>query len=159
MLCEVLVADVCERLAAPETERLTETGGRALGIAPRERIRSLLGERFVRVQVETARRDPEDIPRRARLDCRGISDCFPKLRDLPLNLRDRGGRRRARIQVVGKPVHGDDRVRLEEQDGERLPLLGASEPHRSTVLDDLERPEDLELEHSAWDRSRSIALR
>ena len=62
-LREVFVGDVCERLAAPETERLPETVGRELGIALCERIRSLLGECLELVQIETASRDPEDVSR------------------------------------------------------------------------------------------------
>ena len=65
---------------------------------------------------------------------------------------------RRRVEVVGEPLDRHDTVRVQEQDRERRALLRPAEPNRAVLADDLERPQDAELEHRA-DGSRSVAAR
>ncbi len=71
---------------------------------------------------------------------------------MALDLRERARGRRVSVQVVGEAVHGNDAVRVQEQDREDRPLLGSAQPQRAVVADDLERAEDPEL-----DQARTVA--
>jgi hypothetical protein len=58
--------------------------------------------------------------------------------------RDRGG---ARIEIVRESVDGHHPIRVQEQDPERRALFRPAEPNGTVLVNDLERPEDSELEH------------
>jgi len=66
-----------------------------------------------------------------------------------MHLRRRRDRRAARIELVGEPVDRHDPVRVQEQDRERRALLRAAEADRTLGPDDLQRPQDPELQHRA----------
>jgi hypothetical protein len=51
-------------------------------------------------------------------------------------------------EVVDQPIARDDLAGVEHEDREQGALLAASQPKRSTVVDDLERTEDAELHGS-----------
>ena len=52
------------------------------------------------------------------------------------------------VEVVREPLDRDDPVRPEQQDCERRALLRPAELERAVTADDLERPQEAELEHA-----------
>ena len=77
-----------------------------------------------------------------------------ELGDLAVHLRRRRDGRAPGVELVGEPVDRDDPVRVQEQDRERRSLLRPAELNRPVGSDDLERPQDPELEHR-----RTVAVR
>lgn len=144
---EGLVGEVGERVTAPERERVTAELGRSPRFAPLERIRALGGQALEAGEVELLAFDAEPVAGRLRLDRRTRPKEAPQLGDLPLDLRHCRHRRPPCVQLVGDPLHGDDAVRVEQEDREGRALLRAAEHDRLPVGDDLEMTEDRELEH------------
>ena len=124
----------------------TEHVGGGLRVGGFERLGGVVRSALEAVEVEVSGLDVKDVARRPRLD-RLRAEGLPQLRDLALNLRHRGDRRRARVEVVGEPLHGDDPVRAQQQDRKRGALLRPTEPDRTIVVEHLERSEETELEH------------
>jgi hypothetical protein len=60
---------------------------------------------------------------------------------------------------VDQAVGGDDLVRVQEQDREQRPLLGAADVHLPPVLDDLERAENPELHRASTARLGDLTSR
>ena len=58
---------------------------------------------------------------------------------------DRRARRLGSPERVDEAVPGDDRVRVQEQEGQQGALLGCSERQRAVVPDDLDRAQDAEF--------------
>ena len=52
------------------------------------------------------------------------------------------------VEVVREPLDGDDPVRAEQQNGKGRALLRPTELERAVIADDLERPQEAELEHA-----------
>ena len=97
-------------------------------------------------EIELSVGDVGDVARRSRLD----SVCQPRLLaevgDMALHLLDGAYRGLAGVEIVGEPVDRDDPVRVQEEDGERRPLLRPAEPDLAALVGDLERSQDPELE-------------
>ena len=98
-------------------------------------------------KIELVRWEPDHVSRRARLDGRRAKS-LAELGDLPLHLRNGGDGSRPLVEIVCEPLDGHDTIRIEEQDRERRALLRPSK-RTGPPSDDLERPEDAELEHRA----------
>ena len=125
LLRERLVAELGQRLAAPEGERLVEERRPAHGLArPR-----LVDEAPHAGQVELLGLEPDDVAGRARLD-RVRAERLPQLRDEVLERRDGGRRRIAGPERLDEPVDRDDPTGLEQQQREERPLLRAAERDR-----------------------------
>ena len=144
---ERLVREVGERRPAPEVERLAEQRGRGRGVvvaasAPASAVRRSKRARSKRLVAE-----PEDVAGRPRLDRVGRAERAPQLGDLALHLRHRRDRRPSGVELVGEPLDRHDAVRVQQQDRERRALPRPAEPDRAVLADDLERPQDAELEH------------
>ena len=153
-LRERLVLEICERRAAPESERLALQLERPLGLAAGQRLARFLGQPLESPQVELLAADVEDVAGRPGLEPRLLAEELAKLRDLAVHLRRRRHGSAPGVELVGEPVDRDDPVRVQEQDRERRPLLRPAEPDRPVGPNDLERAEDPELEHR-----RTVAVR
>ena len=74
------------------------------------------------------------------------SERLAELRDVDLNALY-GLRGRAAVpEVLDQAIARDDLVGVQEEQREQPPLLGGAERDRTTLVDDLERPEDAELQ-------------
>ena len=100
-------------------------------------------------QIELLGGEANGVAGRARLDPRGRAEYLPQVGDLPLHLLQGRHWSSSRIQIVGEPIDRDDAVGAQEQDCEGRTLLGAPELDLTALTDDLQRPQDAELEHSA----------
>lgn len=98
------------------------------------------------MKIQLLGRQPNDITRRARLDDRRRSEGPPKLRDLPLHLRDRGDGRSSGVEIVGESFDRHDPVRAQEQDRQGCALPRPPKSDWRVVTNDVERAEDAELE-------------
>ena len=145
-LGERLVREIGERCSTPEPECTTEHVGGGLRVGGFERLGRVVRSALEAVEIEVSGLDVKDVARRSRLD-RLRAEGLPQLRDLALNLRHRGDRRRARVEVVGEPLHGDDAVCAQQQDRKRGALLRPTEPDRTIAVENFERSEETELEH------------
>ncbi len=99
-------------------------------------------------------RDVDHIARCPRLQPRVLAERLAELGNLAVHLRRRRNGCAPRIELIRQPVDRDDPVCVEEQDRERRSLLWPAERKRPCVPDDLERPQDPELEHR-----RTVAAR
>ena len=99
------------------------------------------------MQVELLGRDPKDVAGRTGLDHGSLEEAA-QLGDLALHLRDRRHRSGAVVEVVGEPLDWDDPVRPEQENGKGRALLRPTELERTVITDDLERPQEAELEHA-----------
>ena len=137
LLRERLVAEVGQRLAPPQGERLVEERRPAHGLArPR-----LVDEAPHAGQVELLGPEPNDVARRARLD-RIRAERLPQLRDEVLERRHRGRRRLTGPERFDEPVDRDDPPGLEQQQRQERPLLRAAERDRLAAIASLQRTED-----------------
>ena len=142
-----LRGEVRERLPAPQIERRPKELGCALGLSADERVAGLFGGALESAQIELVGLELNHVAGRARLDRRLGAEHLAQLRDLPLDLGDRGDRRSACVEILGEPLDRDDPVRVEEQDREDCALLGPPEQKRAALACDFERSQDPEVEH------------
>ena len=145
------------RAAARARARAPRRAGRAAAAASsRARARpASAGQALEAGEVEVLVADSEHVTGRPGLDRVGRAERAPELRHLALNLRDRGHGRPSCVQLVGKPLDGNDPVRVQEQDRERRALPRPAELDCAVLADDLERSQEAELEH----RSLTVADR
>ena len=148
-LCEGLVLEVGERWAAPEGESLTLQLECGLSLATGERLTRLFGQPLESPQVELLAGDVEHVAGRPGLEADLVTQRLAKLRDLAVHLRGRRHGGTPRIELVGEAVDRDDPVPVQEEDRERRSLLRSAELHEALRPDDLDRPQDPELEHRA----------
>jgi hypothetical protein len=144
VLRERLVAEVRQRLAPEEPERLPEKGRAPARIALPPRA---FEQPCEAVGVELPLGDPQQVPRLTRLD-RLLPECLAEGRDVAV----KGGRGRLRRVVAPQRlddrVGGDDVVCVEqEQRQERAPFR-AFGGEVSALGGDLERAEDPKLQTS-----------
>ena len=143
------VADVGERWAAEEGQRLPQNPGRLVRVPGRERLASALQPGAEAVEVELSSLDDEPIARSlGDEDCGRVLRCARALeaaaqrRDMALQRR-RGRLGRALApDRVDQAVGGDDAVGVQQQGGEHSARPGSAEPHRSGVHVDLQRAQD-----------------
>ncbi len=103
-LRERLIGEIGERGTAPERERLAERVPTAL-----------LGEALEALEIELARLDPDQVPRRLGDDAVGTEQ-LAQLRDVVLEGIGGRLRRPVALEVVDPPVGRDDLVRAGEKD-------------------------------------------
>ena len=141
---ERLVAELRQRLAAPQGERVVEqsctpnriAGARGVDQAPDARRVELLGL------------EPDDVAGRPRLDRIG-AERLPQLRDEVLERRHGRRRRALGPQRLDQPVLRDDPAGLEQEHREHDPLLRAAERDGLAVSASLERSQDCEFDQRA----------
>ena len=141
---ERLVAELRQRLASPEGERVVEQGR-----APHRLARAGgVDEAPHAGQVELLGLEPHEVARRARLD-HVRAERLPQLGDEVLERRRRGRGRIVLPQRLEETVGRDDPSRLEQQHREQRALLRAAELDRLSVSTGLERTEDGEFDQRA----------
>ena len=110
------------------------------------------------IEVEGTSLEAQDVSGRACLDRR--PQVLAQIRDLPLDLRDRGRRGLLAVERVGEPVDRHDAVGGERQDRQHRAASRPAEVHRAALADDLERAQDADLDaHCAVAGSRRIGDR
>ena len=147
-LRERLVGEVDERRAAPQPQRCAEQLRRLVG-RPSGCVRD---EPLKPARVEPFGLDPNEVAGRAR-DEHAVAKHLPKLRDVPLDHLHRRRRRLPAPEFLGEDVDRDRLVRVDEQDREQDALLRPREAEFAVAVDDLEWPEDPELQRHACDAS------
>ena len=90
---------------------------------------------------------------RQRLDGRGRAQRLAQLRDLAVDLRDGGDRRRVAVELAGEPVDRDDAVGVQQQHGQQRALPRPAEADGAVGAADRERAEDREAQGQTADRS------
>ena len=154
-LGERLVEEVRERRPSPEPERLAERALGCSGIPARERRATLGRETDEPMDVHALGLDLEDIARGARHD--GFrAERLSKLGDVHLDCVRSGLGRVAGPEALDELVDRDDPSGLEREHGEERAGLLPAERDRVSVLQHLQRPEELELDRP---RSRSDGQR
>jgi hypothetical protein len=108
------------------------------------------------LEVELPLADPQPVAGRLRLDPLPAEQ-LAQLRDVDLQSFPTCFRRLLLPQRIDQPVGRDDLVRVQEQNRQQRPLLGATNVDRPIPLEYLERPEDSEL-HSRDRTTRSDGL-
>jgi hypothetical protein len=142
------IRDVGERRTAPQRQRrvrvLRRRGG-IVGQCGRGAVQSALEA----LEVELAALDQQRVAGRARDQPPAArTHRLAQLRH-PHAERRRAGRGLALApQRIHQPVRGDDLPRVQEQEGQQLPLPRPADRHLGAVLQDLERPEQPELHSS-----------
>ena len=122
---ERLVAELRQRLASPQRERLIEQLG-----APRRLARPRgVDEAPDAGEIELLGVEPHEVAGRARLD-HVRAERLPQLRDEVLQRRRRGRRRVALPQRLDEPVERDDPSCVEQEHREERALLRAAERDR-----------------------------
>jgi len=91
----------------------------------------------------------QDVARLPRFDRVGAAEHAPQLGDLALHLRHRRDGRAPGVELVRQPLDRYDTVCLQQQDRQRCALPRPAEPERAGLADDVERPQDAELEHGS----------
>ena len=147
-LRERLVGEVGERGAAPQPQRCAEQLRRLVG-RPSGSVRD---EPLKPARVEPVGVDPNDVAGRAR-DEHTVAEHLPQLRDVPLDHLHRRRRRLPAPEFLAEDVHRDRLVRVHEQDREQRALLRPRQPEFAVAVDDLEWPEDPELQRHLRDAS------
>jgi hypothetical protein len=152
-LREGLVGEVRQRRTAPESERVTQRGGRDLDLAAADCPRRLLHPHFETRRVELSRIQVNQIARRPSLEkpahgSRPVSRIkqLPQLRDMVADLRDRRRRNLLPVQIACELLDRNHTICVEQQHRQHTTLLGPSQPNRLGVREHLERAEDAELQ-------------
>ena len=114
-----------------------------------QRLRRVGGHTLEHRQVKLVGSKPNRVAGRARLDSRRRPEQLPQVGDLPLHLLQRRCGSSPGVEVVCEAIDRDDAVRLQEQYRERRPLLRPAKLERAALADDLEWPQDPELEQFA----------
>ncbi len=146
VLCERLVREFGQRLAAPERERLSERLGGppwvGFDVQPPPRC-----EPLEPVRIDDVRIDVEQVAGRT-----GEDDAVPQWRDGPPELRDEplerlGGGRRRRLapEGVDQRVGRDDLVGPQSENGQQRALPPAAELQHTAVRRQLEQAEKPDL--------------
>ena len=146
---ERLVHQVGERRSAPKGECLAEEVRGPFRVLLSQRLRRVSGHTLEHRQVKLVGSKPNRVAGRARLDSRRRPEQLPQVGDLPLHLLQRRCGSSPGVELVCEAIDGDDAVRVQEQYRERRPLLRAAKLERAALADDLEWPQDPELEQSA----------
>src|SRR4249919_2251369 len=155
-----LEAEIGERRAANERERLAQPLGCLLRRSPRGRADELVEV----IDVELARRNGELVAATPR-DQPAVAERSAEPRDVDLDAFDRRGGRLPAPDLVDQAVGRDWPATREQQQSEERPLLLATERDLPTAFLDLERAENPELHPAprrrfatlAWSRSDSHA--
>ena len=140
VLREFLEGEIFERLAAPERNRRLQQLRALLGRRPR----GLPNEAIEAREVEELRIDAEDVAAGHEAKPFG-ADRLPQSRHVVLQRRRCRLRRGLPPKLVDETVCGNCLVRVQQEiceQGARQPTV---EGDRTTVLDDLQRPENPEL--------------
>jgi hypothetical protein len=141
-LRERLEGEVRKRRPSPESQGFAEQ---------RRSPPSLLGltrlgdEALEAVEIDLLGVEDEPIPRCVRLDGLG-SQLLAEARDEVLERADRGLRRFSGPQLLDEPVGRDDLADAKQEQSQQGPLLRTAELELPAVDQDLERPEDAELD-------------
>ena len=130
-LCERLVEEVGQGGAAPQAERLAESGLRCLGAAVLKRVSTLVGEADEAVRVDPVRVELEHVARRACGDDR--PERLAELRHVDLDGVRGGLGRLSRPEALDEAVDGDDATDVEREDGEQCARLWPAEPDGTTA--------------------------
>ncbi len=130
-LRERLVEEVGESRAAPQAERLAESGLRCLGAPVLKRVSTLVGEADEAVRVDPVRVELEHVARRARGDDR--PERLAELRHVDLDGVRGGLGRLSRPEALDEAVDGDDATDVEREDGEQCARLWPAEPDGTTA--------------------------
>ena len=141
-LGERLSGQVGQRVPAPEPEGLVERGDRLRGLGlvrPR-------AQRLEAPQVERLGPDVDDVSGRPGLD-RRLAERPPQLGDLAVNLRHRGRRGVAGVELVRDAVDRDHPTGVEQQQREDRALDAPPERDLLAVAARLEWAEDAERDH------------
>jgi hypothetical protein len=135
-----------KRRAPPELERLSEDARRALRLFRGERIATGAREPLEPRRVDQLRLDLERVAARPRRqDARLGTERLSELGDVHLQSRP-CALVVARPQLLDQPVRRDDFSRVQDEQRDQGAAQATREPQGDAVLDDLERPEDPELE-------------
>src|SRR5215471_1745534 len=142
-LREVLVADLGQRLTAPQRERLAEVRRRPARFVGRERATAVAGEALETAHVDVLRRGPQEVgtrPGEQHLAPGGRLQRLPEPGDVYLQgvLRARGGV--LPPQPVDEDITGHRLVRAEEENREQRALLLAADIEDVAVHAGLDRP-------------------
>ena len=130
-----------ERLAAEECEGLAQRRGSGRGLL----LRGARAERLDLLHIGLTLLDPEQIPAASRLEPLR-AELLAQLGHVHLHGLRRLLRRRLAPELVDEPIGRDRLVRVEQQHGEKRALLPPTEGERPLTGDDLERPEEAEVE-------------
>ncbi len=141
---EALVAELRQRLAAPQSKRLVEQRGALHRLGRARRVDQAPDPR----DVELLGLEPHDIAGRPRLD-HAAAEGLPQLRDEVLERSHRRGRRAVGPQSLDQAVLGDNPARFEQEHRERRPLLGAAERDRFACFAGFERTQEGEFDQRA----------
>ncbi len=143
---ERLVGDVYERGAAPDLDRLAQGLRRPGRIARAKRLTSLAEQILEPSRVDLVVTRLEDVSRCACDDPRARrAERPPKLRDPDTERRLPAAGLRLAPELVQQNLLRDDLVRADEERGQEGALLLAAEGNRVPLVDDFERPQDVEV--------------
>jgi hypothetical protein len=145
LLRESLVGHVGERRATPEGQRRRQRLGRLDGLTPGELPPRIGQEPLAAVGVELALVHLEDVAAATGLQALLRRERPPQPRDVCLQRLPGGRRRPPAVKILDQPVGGDDVPALKQQDREQGSLPRAAELERTSVVVDLERPQDPEV--------------
>ncbi len=143
-LREVRVAELRERRAAPERERLPQLlGRRARARHPLARAARLLERVAEDVGIELAALEAKAVSVAVRLERATAEPSVPRSRETSAcSVFSADGGRRLAPEPVDQPVRRHDLVRVEQQDREELALLPARDLDALALDDDFERAQD-----------------
>ena len=141
-----LVAEVDERGAAPQRERLAEQLRGCLRVPLGALLPRPAEQGLEAVAIELPGLDLKEIAGRARDEARASgAEGAPKPRDVALQRCPRGLRRILAPELVDQAVGGDDLVLMKEEDGENGALPRPAEGDRPFTVRRLERPQNSEV--------------
>jgi hypothetical protein len=125
--------------AAPQSERLVETGDRLAGVPCSDGVAALSGGYFVAGCVDLSRAENPAGPLGQH---EPVTQAAAKRGDVGLQRLDGGARRIVAPQKSDQGVSGDDGTAVQPEHGQDGARFGPGDGDRHTVLPDLERPEN-----------------
>jgi hypothetical protein len=144
-LVDGLSREVGERGADPERKRPPEILGRLSRSSRLESGPGRLDESIEPGKVELRRIELEPVARSVPLDAIG-PEHTPQPVHVDLERRDRGARRICSPEGVNEPVARNDRIRVQQQEGQQRPLLRRPERQGAVVPDRFDRSQDPEFD-------------
>ena len=142
---ECFVLDVRKRPPPPQAERLAQHLPRLLGRIVCKQAPTLVEQALEAVDIESARGDPQPVPRRSRLD-HVRAEHLAQPRHVHLNGRHRRGGRLVSQELVDNPRRRRHLVRPEQQDDKQRALLLRAERQLAIVPPDNDRAENAEFQ-------------
>jgi hypothetical protein len=141
-VCERFEREIRQRRAPPERKRLVEQHGTALGSTA---LGGLGDQALEAMQVDALRVDVEHVAGLLGTD-RLAPQNLAQIGDEVLERADRRFGWLARPELFDEPVRGDDLAGIEQQQSQEGPPLSPRELERAPLHEDLERPQDAELD-------------